>query len=607
MTSSDYKHIAGLLPDQPGVYRFIDQEGKLLYVGKAKHLKKRIASYFGNKLKQANRTRIMVKNAVNIEYTAVESEQDALLLENNLIKEHQPRYNVNLKDGKTYPFIVIKNERFPRVFVTRKLIRDGSMYFGPYTSKFRIDIILDLISKLFQLRTCNYNLSEENVSQGKFRVCLEYHINNCKGPCIGLEPEEEYNDKIAQVKNILKGNFTAVKQHIRQQMEQLANNMEYEKAQLYKVRLDALQQYQIKSTVVSSRITDADIFSLATDEHFAYINFLRIVKGAIINDHTLQLKKNLNQHPKDLLVFGITALRETFNSDAPEVIVPYRIILPTEEEIKITVPKRGEKRKLIEMSEQNARLTMLQKQKQALERMNKQQPHERILRQLQNDLNMQSLPLHIECFDNSNFQGSYPASSCVVFRQAKPAKQDYRHYNVKTVAGPDDFASMEEVVFRRYHRLKEESKPMPDLVIVDGGKGQLSAAVKSLRKLDLYPGIIIIGIAKRLEEIYFPGDPIPLFINKKSESLKLIQQLRDEAHRFALRHHRNKRSLGLIKTELTDIPTVGAKKAARLLEHFGSVQKIAAAGVTTIAEQVGLTSAKEIHNYFTSSKDGNNV
>ncbi len=598
MEYDDYKKLSAYLPPQPGVYRFIGKEDKILYVGKAKHLKKRIASYFVRGNQTGHRIRIMVRNAARLEYTVVESEQDALLLENNLIKEHQPRYNVNLKDGKTYPFIVVRNEPFPRVIITRKLLHDGSRYFGPYTAKFRIDIIIDLIRKLFQLRTCPYHLSESNIQKGKFKVCLEYHINNCKGPCEGLESEDEYNRKIEQVINILKGNFGAVKQHIRQEMQQYAASMEYEKAQLCKVRLDALDQYQTRSTVVSSRNIDADVFSIASDEKYAFINFLSVVNGAVINDHTLLLKKNLNQHPKDLLLFGITQLRETFSSDAREVIVPLRIVLPGREEVKITVPKRGEKRKLIELSEKNARVAMLQKQRQELDQSNRQLPGERILRQLQTDLQLNNLPIHIECFDNSNFQGDYPAASCVVFRNARPAKSEYRHFNIKTVEGPDDYASMEEVVYRRYVRLVEEGLSLPELVIIDGGKGQLNAALRSIRKLGLESRIVLVGIAKRLEEIYFPGDPVPLYINKKSPSLKLIQQMRDEAHRFALRHYRNKHSKGLVKTELTNIQGIGPRRAKMLLEHFGSVAKIASAGVTELSEQVGLKAAQTVYDYF---------
>ncbi len=597
MTNEDFKKIAPLLPKQPGVYEFKEKEGTVLYVGKAKNLKNRLTSYFGDKKYIAYKTRTMVKNAHHIDFTIVETEQDALLLENTLIKKLQPRYNVMLKDGKSYSYICIKKERFPRVFITRRVIKDGSTYFGPYTSKAQIKTVLELIKSLFPLRTCNFHLSQSNIEKGKFKVCLEYHIKNCLGPCENLETEEDYNKKIDQIKNILKGNFGAVKAHFKNIMQEQAENLEFEKAHIIKQKLTAFEDYQSKSTVVSATIRDVDVFSIATDEKNAYVNYLKVVNGALINTHTLEMTKNLNDNEKELLAYAIPNLREKFNSIAEEIILPFNVPL-LDETLKITLPKRGDKRKLLELSEKNVKYYLLQKKKQAIAKQNKQPAEERILRTLQEDLQMDELPLHIECFDNSNMQGSYPVSSCVVFRNAKPAKKDYRHYNVKTVEGPNDFASMEEVVFRRYRRLIEEEQSLPQLIIIDGGKGQLSSAVNSLKKLDILEKVTVIGIAKRLEEIYFPEDPLPLYINKKSESLKLIQQARNEAHRFAITFHRNQRSKDFTSTELTDIPGVGAKTAEKLLQHFKSVKRIKEASPEELDQVVGKAVAEKVRKYF---------
>ena len=597
MTTEDYKKIANGLPKQPGVYRFVNEEGVVLYVGKAKNLKKRLASYFGEKKDRARKTRLLVRNADHIEYTIVETEQDALLLENTLIKRYQPRYNVMLKDGKSYNYICIKNEVFPRVFLTRQVVKDGSTYFGPYTSKWRAEVILDLIRQLFPLRTCSYNLSKANIKSGKFKVCLQYHIKNCEGPCVGLEEEAHYNEKIVQIKNILKGHFGAVKSHLKQEMLKYANNLEFEKAQSLKEKLAAFEDYQGKSTVVSTTIRDVDVFAIATDEKLAYVNYLKVVNGAIINTYTQEMIKNLDENEKDLLAYTIPSLREKFNSITQEIVVPFKIKLP-DEQLKITVPKKGDKKKLVELSEKNVKYFLLQRKKEELSKIRKQTSAERILRTLQQDLQMKEVPLHLECFDNSNMQGTHPVASCVVFKNAKPSKRDYRHYNIKTVVGPDDFASMEEVVFRRYKRLLAESRPLPQLVIIDGGKGQLSAAMKSIKALGIEDKITLIGIAKRLEEIYFPNDPIPLYINKKSESLKLIQQARNEAHRFAISFHRNQRSKNFASTQLTDIPGVGEKTAEKLLKHFGSVKKLKEAGLTEISRVVGVVTAKKVVQYF---------
>ncbi len=597
MTTEDYKKVADTLPKQPGVYRFIDLENTIIYVGKAKNLKNRLASYFGDKKHQAHKTRIMVRNAERFIYTIVETETDALLLESTLIKKFQPRYNVMLKDGKSYSYICIKKERFPRVFLTRRVIKDGSTYFGPYISKWRTKIILDLIKNLFPLRTCNFNLAEENIEKGKFKVCLEYHIKNCLGPCEGLEDEESYNEKIAQIKNILKGNFSAVKQHFKNEMEKMATNLEFEKAQDIKDKLNAFEDYQGKSTVVSTTIQDVDVFSIATDEKTAYVNYLKVVNGAIINTYMQEMIKNLDTDEKDLLEFVIPEIRERFHSLTKEIVLEYKLKLP-EEDLVITVPKIGDKKKLLELSQKNVKYYLLQKQKEEATKASKQTSVERILRTLQADLQMDDLPMHIECFDNSNIQGSNPVASCVVFKNAKPAKRDYRHFKIKTVVGSDDFASMTEVVYRRYRRLLDEGESLPQLIIIDGGKGQLSASVKSLEELGILDQVTVIGIAKRLEEIFFPGDSVPIYINKKSESLKLIQQARNEAHRFAITFHRNQRSKDFTSTELTRIPGIGEKTADKLLSHFKSVKKLKEAQLTEIQLIVGKSAALKVKKYF---------
>lgn len=598
MTTEDFKKIAATIPHSPGVYRFLDESGIILYVGKAKSLRSRVASYFGERKGRAHKTRVLVKNADHLEFTLVETEADALLLENSLIKKYQPRYNVMLKDGKSYSYLCIKKERFPRVFITRRVIRDGSTYFGPYTSKYRLKIILDLIRQLFPLRNCNFNLSEDNIKAEKFKVCLEYHIKNCMGPCVGLETEEDYNERIAQIKNILKGNFSAVIQHFKGEMQKMAENLEFEKAQQMKEKLDAFNDYQAKSTVVSTKVRDVDVFTIASTEKEAYVNYLKIVNGAIIHTHTQELVINLDDEEPDLLQYTIPLLRERFNSIAQELILPYPLAIPGED-LNITVPKIGEKKKLLELSAKNVKFYLLQKQKEAVSKTNKQSPTERILRTMQKDLQMDALPIHLECFDNSNIQGSHPVSSCVVFKNAKPSKKDYRHFNIKTVEGPNDFASMEEVVSRRYTRLVNEGSPLPQLIIIDGGKGQLSATMKIIRRLGIEEKVTVIGIAKRLEEIFFPDDPIPLYIDKKSETLKVIQQARNEAHRFAITFHRNQRSRAFLGTELTDIPGIGDKTAEKLLTHFGSVKKLREASVTQIAEVSNLNIAKKVTQYFT--------
>ncbi len=598
MTTEDYKILLPTLPKQPGIYKFIDAKDVVLYVGKAKNLKNRIASYFGSAKHKAKKVRVLVKNASRLEYTIVETEQDALLLEATLIKKYQPRYNVQLKDGKSYPYVCIKKERFPRVFVTRKVFKDGSKYFGPYTSARRVQVVIEMINKLFQLRTCTLNLSQENIDKGKYKVCLEYHVKNCKGACVGLESEEEYNEKIDQIKNMLSGRFSAVRRHLKEEMQAAAAALEFEKAQKIKEKLAAFEDYQGRSTVVNPSIRDVDVFTIDTDEDYAYVNYLKVANGAIINTFTLEMMKNLNEDERDLLAYGVRELRERFHSFSEELVVPFALTLPTESDLKITVPKVGDKRKLLDLSQKNATYFKLQKKKQEASRQTKQTPTERILNEMKKDLQMDALPITIECFDNSNMQGTNPVASMVVFRNTKPLKREYRHYNIKTVEGPDDFASMEEVVFRRYRRLLEEERPLPQLIVIDGGKGQLSSAVKSLEKLGIDNRITIIGIAKRLEEIYFAGDSVPLHLSKRSDTLKVIQQIRNEAHRFAITFHRNQRSREFVRTELTEIPGIGEKTANKLLSHFGSVKKVKTAKIKTLIEVAGKANAEKVIRYF---------
>jgi excinuclease ABC subunit C len=600
MTIEQYRDIQYTVPTEPGVYRFISPKGEILYVGKAKNLKSRLSSYFSERKDMLAKTKALVRNAETFTYTIVSSEQDALLLECSLIKEFQPRYNVMLKDGKTYPYVCVKNERFPRVFITRRVFKDGSTYFGPYTSVNQVYAIMEVVKQLFPLRTCNFQLSQENIERNKIKVCLEYHIKNCAGACAGLESEETYNEKINQIKNMLKGHFSNVKSYLKKEMMTFAENMEFEKAELVKQKLLSFEDYQGKSTVVSTTISDVDVYSIATDEKFAYVNFLRVSNGTITAAYTQELTKNLDEEEYDLLSFAIMELRQKFGAKTKEIIVPFEVEL-TENEILMTVPKIGDKKKLLELSEKNVQYFLLQKRKEEINKISKQTSAERILRTLQKDLSMSDLPMHIECFDNSNFHGSFPVSSCVVFKNAKASNRDYRHFNVKTVQGPNDFATMEEVVTRRYKRLLAENKSLPQLVIIDGGKGQLSSAMKSIRALGLEGKMTVIGIAKQLEEIFFPDDPIPIYIDKKSESLKLIQQCRNEAHRFGITFHRDQRSRGFTVTELTKIPGIGDATSEKLLSHFKSVKQLRVAKAEDIEAVVGKAATKKVLAYFKDS------
>lgn len=598
MTQDDFKKIAPGLPSDPGIYKYFNDEDTILYVGKAKNLKKRLSSYFVSGKNLPYKTRMMLRHSVRIEYTITKSESDALLLENSLIKKFQPRYNVMLKDAKSYSYICITNEHFPKVFFTRKVIRDGSQYFGPYTSKFRTKILLDLIKSLFPLRNCNLLLTPENIARKKFSVCLEYHIKNCEGPCIGAETEEHYNRKIEQISNILKGHLKVVKDYLLDEMSKYAANLDFEKAQQMKEKLIAFEDYQAKSTVVNINIRDVDVFYIESNESTAFVNYLKIIDGSIVNTHTLELIKNLDDDDGDLLSYSIDVLREKFNSIAPEIIVPFHPVL-SDADITVTVPKVGDKKKLLEMAEKNVKYFILQQQQAAINSLRKLPATERILKTLQADLRMSSLPLHIECFDNSNIQGTNPVASCVVFRNARPAKGDYRHFKVKTVVGPDDFASMYEIVTRRYSRLLAEGQELPQLVVIDGGKGQLSSAVRALTDIGILDKLTVIGIAKKLEEIFFPEDSIPLYINKKSESLKLIQQIRNEAHRFAITFHRDQRSKNFTRTALTDIPGIGPKSAEKLLKHFGSLKKLMDSPEEELIQVAGKKASALIKAYFT--------
>jgi len=582
------------LPNSPGVYQYFDKNGRILYVGKAKNLKKRVTSYFTKK-HDSHRIGVMVKKIHEIRHIVVASETDALLLENNLIKKLQPRFNVMLKDDKTYPWICIKNERFPRVFPTRKLIKDGSEYYGPFTSFKTVNTLLDLIKGLYKLRTCNYDLAQDKIQNDKYKVCLEYHLGNCEGPCEGLQAEEDYNRNIEAIRQIVKGNFKDSLQRFRNQMKAHAENMEFEDAQRIKNKIDVLENYQAKSTVVNPKINNVDVFSVVSDEGYGYVNFLQLSHGAIIRSHTIEMKKKLDESDLELLELAIVEIRQRFSSKSQEIYVPFKVDVG--ENLKITVPKLGDKKKIVELSQRNAKYYRQERFKQ-MKIIDPDRHVNRVMAQMKEDLRLSEEPRHIECFDNSNIQGTNPVAACVVFKDGKPSKKDYRKFNIKTVEGPDDFASMEEVVFRRYRRLLNEGEELPQLIIVDGGKGQLSSGVKALDTLGLRGKIAIIGIAKRLEEIFYPGDSIPLYLDKKSESLKIIQQLRNEAHRFGITFHRNKRSKTALNTELESIGGIGEKTVIELLKHFRSLKRIKEATEKELADVVGASKAGIVYQYY---------
>ncbi|MDR0864624.1 MAG: excinuclease ABC subunit UvrC [Candidatus Symbiothrix sp.] len=587
----DLSDVISVIPESPGVYMYRDESDTIIYVGKAKNLKKRVSSYF-NKTQENPKTRIMIRKIRKINYLVVESEEDAFLLENNLIKEHKPRYNIMLKDDKTYPWIVIRDEPFPRIHLTRKKFNDKSRYYGPYPAVMNVKYLLRLITNLYPVRICKHLLSEENIEKGKFRVCLQYHIKKCLGPCVGLQSEEEYNKNVHSIEEILKGNSKEVSKLIYQRMVELASEMKFEEAEILKERYNILENYSSKSIIASPSLNNVDVFSFDEDEQSAYINYLHIANGSIIQGYTIEYKKRLDESKESILAMGIVELRTRFGRKAKEIIVPF---LPEIEwdNVEFLVPKRGEKKKLLELSEKNVRQYKVDQLKQA-EKLNPEQRSTRILKTLQDDLHLKELPVHIECFDNSNIQGTNPVSSCVVFKKAKPSKKDYRHFNIKTVVGPDDFKSMYETVYRRYHRLSEENQSFPQLIVVDGGKGQLHAATDALKDLGIYGQVAIVGIAKRLEEIYFPNDPIPLYLDKNSEALKLIQQLRDEAHRFGITFHRSKRSKQQVASELDVIKGIGPVIKEKLLKKYKSLKRIKEAPEEEIAELIGKNKAEII-------------
>jgi excinuclease ABC subunit C len=590
----DIQSILCSLPDNPGVYQFIDSYGKIIYIGKAKNLKKRVTSYFAKN--QSGKTTVMLNKAADIWPVVVENESDALLLENNLIKKHQPRYNILLKDDKTFPRICIKNEPFPRVFSTRNVFKDGSLYFGPYTSGLMVKTLLTLIRQLYKLRTCTFSLTETNISAGKFKPCLEYHIGNCKAPCVGNQSATEYNETIRQIRDILKGNILTVTSHLKDKMAELSRELRFEEAQILKEKIDILNRFRSHSAVVSNTIKNVDVFAFTQDNERCYVNYLKVVEGAVVQAFTLELRSRVDEEKESLLGSAITEIRERYSSDSPEIIVPFHPDIQLDK-IKYTIPKIGEKLKLLELAERNAIYYKLEQKKKLLEH----KPVSRTgknLEKVKNDLHMPVIPVHIECFDNSNIMGKDPVAACVVFRNGQPSKKDYRHFNIKTVTGPDDFSSMEEVIYRRYKRMLNENNPVPQLIIIDGGKGQLSSAMKSLEELGLRENVTMIGIAKKLEEIYFPGDSVPIYLDKNSYSLKLIQQMRNEAHRFGINFHRDKRSSGMTKSELDDIKGIGPKTKEILLKTFDSPEKIRKTSAGELERLIGSSKAQILIEFY---------
>ena len=594
--STHIENLLSILPDSPGIYQFYDKDGMLLYVGKAKSLKKRVSSYFQKDIHVNGKTTVMVRKISDIKTLVVDTEMDALLLENSLIKKHQPKYNVNLKDDKTYPWICIKNEPFPRIFITRQMIKDGSEYFGPYTPVKMINTLLDLIGQLYKLRTCSLNLSKENIEKNKFKICLEFHIGNCKGPCENLQEVDDYNQTVKEIRNILKGNINTVILHLKSLMNTQSSEFLFEEAQLTKEKIELLERFKSKSVIVNPSIHNTEVYTIIAEDEVAFVNYLRIMNGSIIQGHTIEIKKKLDEASEELLEIAIADLRSKFNSDATEIILPLELNVKMEGVI-YTIPKIGDKRHLLLLSESNVKNYIRERDLQ-YEKQNPENKIQKLMEKMQKDLRLTEFPRHIECFDNSNIQGAYPVAAMSVFRNGQPAKKEYRHYNIKTVEGPDDFASMEEVIYRRYKRMIDEALPLPQLIVIDGGKGQLSAALTSLRKLELIGKVAIIGIAKKLEEIFYPGDSAPLYIDKKSETLRVIQHLRDEVHRFGITHHRNRRSKGVMKTELSEIKGIGQTTADELLRTFKSVKQIKEASLDDLKSSVGLSRAQKVYDYF---------
>jgi excinuclease ABC, C subunit len=585
------------LPSEPGVYRYYDKKGEILYVGKAKNLKNRVLSYF-NKSQIGYKTRMMVSKIVRLETTVVNSEYDALLLENNLIKEYQPFYNILLKDDKSYPWICIKKEPFPRIFLTRNVIKDGSEYYGPYAKVKQAKTLIEVIKNIYKLRTCSLNLAPEKIEEGKYKVCLEYHIKNCSGPCEGLESEEEYAQKLNAIRGIIKGEFKAAREYLEAEMYNYAAKLEFENAQQSKEKLQILENYQTHTTIVSSNINDVDVFGIISDEAAAYVNYFKIKNGSIIQSYTTEIKKMLDETDEEILEEALIEIRNKFNSTSTEIFLPFHLNIEIPH-VKLIVPKLGDKKRIVELSEKNAMEYRVEKLKQ-VQIVDPERHTNRIMAEMKKLLRLPEEPRHIEGFDNSNIQGTNPVSACVVFKDGKPSKADYRIFHVKTVEGPNDFATMEEVIYRRYSRLLDEGEPLPQLILIDGGKGQLSSAVKSLKLLGLYGKISIIGIAKRLEEIFFPEDPVPLYLDKKSETLKVLQRVRDESHRFGVKHHRTRRKNSTIKSELEEIPGVGEKTIQQLLSKLKSVKRIKEASLETLEEILGKSKAKAVWEHFNS-------
>ncbi|MDD3357040.1 MAG: excinuclease ABC subunit UvrC [Dysgonamonadaceae bacterium] len=593
--NNDIKTTLSIMPNKPGCYQFLDESEKVIYIGKAKDLKKRVSSYF-NKVHDSPKTRILVRKIASIKYIVVNSEEDTFLLENNLIKEFQPRYNVLLKDDKTYPSIVVKKEYFSRVFQTRNIKRDGSRYFGPYTSAASVRALLEIVRKVYKIRTCRLDLTPENIAAGKFKVCLLYHIKRCKGPCEGLQTLEDHNNNINEVLEILKGNVGSITKKIYDEMQRSAEEFRFEEAQELKEKYLLIENFRERSTVVSNFGYNIDVFFCSDDKQSAYINYLHVVNGSIIQAYTFEYRKKMDETKEELLAMGIIEMRQRYKSESKEIIVPF---LPDMQltNVEFTIPQRGDKRKLLSLSEQNVKQYRVDKLKRA-EILNPEQRTTRLLKTVQKDLHLKEMPIHIECFDNSNIQGSDPVAACVVFKRGKPAKKDYRHFTIKTVVGPNDYASMQEVIHRRYSRIVNEGGDLPQLIVVDGGKGQLHAAVDILKEMDLHNKIAIIGIAERLEEIYFPDDSIPLYLDKNSETLKLIQNLRDEAHRFGLAFHRNKRSKSQIVSVLDEIKGIGPVSKKKLLSHFKSIKRIKEADVEEIKKVLGESKGELVYEWL---------
>lgn len=597
------KPIISSLPEKPGVYKYFDKEGVIIYVGKAKSLKKRVSSYFTKNHHDNFKTALLVSKIVHIDFTVVDTEMDALLLENSLIKEFQPKYNIALKDDKSYPYIKISKDRYPKVFAMFNPVKDGSEYFGPYPNKKIMYTVLELIKKLYPVRSCNLNLTPANIAAFKFKICLEYQIGNCKGPCEAYQSEEDYNEGIRQIRHILKGNLHEVKEHLKMLMLEASRKLAFEDAQQYKEKLESLVNYQHRSTVVSPVLGNLEVYSISSTDKISFVNFLRVAQGMIVISRNVEIRKKMQETDEEILIHVMREMRNHYGDDVKEVVLPFSLDWP-DKQIEITIPKGGDKKKLIDLSMKNA---MLYKQEKLMqyEKLNPSVRIDRLMEQMKNDLRLSEFPRHIECFDNSNFQGAFPVSACVVFKDGKPSKSDYRHFNVKTVEGPNDFDTMKEVITRRYSRLVDEKQSLPQLIVVDGGKGQLSSAVEALKAIGVYGKLAIVGIAKRLEEIYYPEDPLPLYIDKKSETLKVIQHMRDEAHRFGITHHRSRRDKGTLKTSLTDIPGIGPEKARQLLKEFKSITRIKSASIETLSPVIGKSKAELVYQFYHKANEAN--